>query len=238
MTLIDLLYEERKILSDKILPESEKMEKWQKVFDKIKDLIKSGADVNIKDDHFGYTALMLSYSAKTTQLLIEAGADINARDKNGETALMRASAKGVSDRVKLLINAGADVNAIDDAFGHTALMEASTAGIAQLLINAGADVNLCAKYGWTALEQSVDYGQYEKIKILLAAGADVNARNTWNGKTALMEASGMGRNEIVKLLIESGADVNAQDDEGHNAVWYVKNHTDKRVRRLSLEQPE
>ena len=238
MTVIDLIYEEREILSDKILPESEKRERWQKIVEKIQQLIKSGADVNIKQDGFGYTALMLSYSAKTTQILLEAGAGVNARDKNGETALMWASRQGDVDRVKLLIKSGADVNAIDDAFGHTALMKANTAEVAQLLINAGAEINLCAKYGWTALEQSVDYGQYEKIKILLAAGADVNARNTCDGKTALMEACGRGWKEIVKLLIESGAMVNMQDKEGHNAVWYAQNHTDKRLHHLGSKQPE
>ncbi len=238
MTLIDLLLEERKILSDKILPESEKKEKWQKIVDKIQQLIKSSADVNIKVDGFGYTVLMLSYSAKTTQMLIDAGADVNTRDKNGETALMWASAKGDSERVKLLINAGADVNAIDNVCAHTALMTASTAEIVRLLIEAGADINLSAKSIWTALEQSVYCDQYEKTKILLAAGADVNAKNIQDGKTVLMGASGMGQKEMVKLLIESGADVNAQDNEGHNAVWYAKNHTDKRVFHFGIEQPE
>ena len=147
---------------------------------------------------------------------------------------MWASAQGNVDRVKLLIKSCADVNVVDDVFGSTALMEASTVEITQLLIEAGADINLSAKYGWTALEQSVSHGQYKKVKLLLANGANSNATG-WLGKTALMEASGIGRKEMVKLIVESGADVNAKDNEGHNALWYACNHTDKRVSRLFLE---
>ena len=235
MTLIDLILEERKILSNNILPESETSENWQKIVDKIKLLINAGANVNTKDEHFGYTALMLSYTAQTTQLLINAGAEVNVRDKNGETALLWASAQGATDRVKLLINAGADINAMDDVFGNTSLMRARTPEVAQLLIDAGTDVNLFAKYGWTALEQSVGFGQYEKIKILLAAGANINAKNTLDGKTALMEASGVGQAEIVKLLINAGANVNDKDKEGHNAIWYAQNHADKRVCHFGIQ---
>jgi len=58
--------------------------------------------------------------ADRVRLLIQAGADVHARDKDGRTALMWAARCGDADRVRLLIQAGADVNARDD-FGHTAL---------------------------------------------------------------------------------------------------------------------
>ena len=77
MTLIDAIKEERKILSDPITAQDEKLANWQKVFNKIKDLIKSGADVNRQDEH-GYTALMLAYSTQTAQLLLEAAAPFSA----------------------------------------------------------------------------------------------------------------------------------------------------------------
>jgi ankyrin repeat protein len=72
--------------------------------------------------------------------LIEAGADINAVDKNGITALQRASSWGRSDVVKMLIEAGADVNVVG-VNGRTALYWASYWGyseIVKILKEAGA----------------------------------------------------------------------------------------------------
>ncbi|MCI7698443.1 MAG: ankyrin repeat domain-containing protein [Akkermansia sp.] len=66
---------------------------------------------------------------------------------------------------------------------------------------AGATVNT---YQETALKMAAAEGHTEAVKLLLAAGADVNARDM-NGWTALMEASDYGHTEIVKLLIAAGA---------------------------------
>ena len=68
-------------------------------------------------DTDGQTALMKAYTTEQVRLLIEAGADVNAKDKNGKTALMQAV---FPEQVKLLIEAGADVNAKDNQ-GRTAL---------------------------------------------------------------------------------------------------------------------
>ena len=75
-----------------------------------------------------------------TRALIDAGADINAKDEAGSTALMVASEYGRTEIVKLLIAAGADVN-IKNELGWTALMWASRWGrkeTVKLLIDAGA----------------------------------------------------------------------------------------------------
>jgi hypothetical protein len=80
-------------------------------------------------------------SSEVEQLLHK-GADENAKEKNGDTALIIATRGRNTDIVKLLINAGADVNA-NNNIGDTALIVASRGGkadVVELLIEAGADV--------------------------------------------------------------------------------------------------
>ena len=87
----------------------------------IKKLIKSGVDINKRDDA-GRTALMhasLNSFLMVVKILIAAGADVNLQDKEGRTALMMASTKSI---VMELLNAGIDVN-IRNNEGETVMME-------------------------------------------------------------------------------------------------------------------
>ena len=107
----------------------------------------------------------------------DAGADVDARDDDGWTALMWAAQEGRADAVRLLIGAGADVD-IDDDDGWTALMLAAGEGRAdavRLLIGAGADVNADDDDGWTALMWAAQEGRTDTARLLMDAGADVNA---------------------------------------------------------------
>ena len=90
------------------------------------------------------------------------GANPNARDKYGTTALMRATKVGNVGSVAALLQAGADVNAQDE-WGRTALMGA-----------------LMDNTGWQ--------GNADVVRLLLASGANVNA-TTKDGETALMHAA-------------------------------------------------
>ena len=117
--------------------------------------------------------------------LIKKGAEVNAVDDYGFTALMHASRHGNTKIAKLLINKGADVN-VDDIGGWTALMHASYEGntkIAKLLIDNGADVNANVDdvnanvddviiYGDTSLRIAVENQEIEIIKLLIKAGAE------------------------------------------------------------------
>ena len=108
-----------------------------------------------------------------TRALIDAGADVNIKDKDGSTALMWASDNGHTETVKLLIDAGADVN-IKNKYGRTALMWASRCNrkeTVKLLIDAGADVNAKDEDGWTALIWASRCGHAETVKLLIDAGA-------------------------------------------------------------------
>ena len=133
-------------------------------------------------------------SVKEVRALIRAGADVNAVDKDGKTALMRAVCKGHEEIVKLLLKAGTDVRAADKD-GSTALMGAARWGYEEtvkLLLKAGADVHAADRDGSTALTLAAQWGHVEAVKLLLDAGADVCAADR-EGSTALMGAAQRGR---------------------------------------------
>ena len=105
------------------------------------------------------------------KLLIEKGADIDAKDNDGVTALMYVSRAGDLEIAKYLLENGADINAKDSKWGYTALIYAAeyvNLEIVQFLIESGADVNIKNNDGKTAL----DLVETEEIKkVLRKAGA-------------------------------------------------------------------
>ena len=108
--------------------------------------------------------ILSTKDAAETKLALEVGANANAQDEYGTTALMRAE---TAEQIKALVEAGADINA-KDKYGHTALMKAKTAEQTKLLVEAGADVNIQNKYGETALMKA---DTLEKAKQLVLGGA-------------------------------------------------------------------
>lgn len=108
------------------------------------------------------------------QALLAKGANVNAKDNYGDTALMEASAKGHREVVQVLLDKGADVNA-KTYRGHTALMPASNEGhreVVQALLDKGADVNAKDNDGWTALIYASSKGHHEVAQVLLENGAN------------------------------------------------------------------
>ena len=151
--------------------------------------------------------------------LLEAGADANAEDKNGWTALMAAVAKNNVDCVKVLLEAGADVNA-KDKDGATILMRAVLKGhtdCVKTLLEAGADVNAKIKIGGTALMMAAAFGHADCVKVLLKAGADVNAK-TKDGETALMLAANERHTDCVKALREAVANAKSKEMKGKEKI--------------------
>ncbi len=112
--------------------------------------------------------------------LIEKGADVNAKDYYGVTALMYAALYGHLDIVKYLVEHGADVNA-KNVNGDLALMYASNYGhtdIVKYLVEKGSDVNAKEYFrGVTALMFASREGHFDIVKYLIEHGADVNAKD-------------------------------------------------------------
>ncbi|AGC02287.1 ankyrin repeat protein [Acanthamoeba polyphaga moumouvirus] len=154
--------------------------------------------------------------------------NINAKNENGWTALMIASANTRNDVdieiVKLLLKSGADINSINN-LGETALMICSqysniysTPETVKLLLEYGANPNIKSYQNLTALILSCMYSNTdsnnETVEILLNNGADVNLTCRDN-ISALYISCGITRKysniNTIKLLIKYGADINIQE---------------------------
>lgn len=141
------------------------------------------------------------------------GADVNAPQIDGSTALHWAVDRDDPQMVDLLIRAGARV-AARTREGVAPLQLAATNGSAAVvarLLKAGADPNApLMPSGETALMMAARTGAVDALRVLLEAGASVNARESWGGTTALMWAVSEGHAAAATALIGAGADVNAR----------------------------
>jgi ankyrin repeat protein len=173
-----------------------------------------GANVNtcIYENPLIHIAIKSS-SLKSLKFLIDNGADVNAKNLKGTTALHYATMLSQDDSVKLLIQNKADVNA-KDLKGITALHYATVLSqddSVKLLIQNKADVNAKDLNGATALHYATELGEADSVKLLIQNKADVNAK-TLDGHTPLYFAATDGNSIIVKILIENGGDINANSD--------------------------
>lgn len=147
---------------------------------------------------------------KAVQLLVEHGADINRRDKNGDTALHLTTSETV---LKYLLQKGADINKRNKA-GATPLHAAVSRNrykFCKLLVEKGADINEQNKIGETALHLAVSPGFFEICNYLVEHKADVNVENK-RGETPLHYAILKGNNAVCKYLIDHDADVSVDAD--------------------------
>ena len=142
--------------------------------------------------------------------LIEQGADVNAAQGDGMTALHWAAELGDLEMANMLIQAGANVKAGTRIGHYTPLHLASKAGSAEVvgaLIEAGSDVRVRAtNSGARPLHFAARSGSGAAVAALIGAGADPNAREAQWQQTPLIYAASYGRSEAVRALIAGGAD--------------------------------
>ena len=154
--------------------------------------------------------------------LLQTGADVNAAQVDGTTALHWAAYNDDVETVALLVRAGANVNAVN-RYGVPPLAQACTNGseaIVNRLLEAGADANATMKGGESVLMLAARSGDIETVKVLLARGANPQSRERL-GQTALMWAAAEGHTAIVRALIDAGADINVTLDSGFKAFFFA-----------------
>ncbi len=142
----------------------------------------AGADVNATCRGQGGTPLIsAAYGSNIAliRLLLERGADVNARGEYGRTALMEAARGGSARVVSALLKHGSDIEARDDG-GMTALHNAAaddSPRAIRVLIKAGASVEARDNEGKTPVIHAVHWQRNLPARLLIGNGADVNAKS-------------------------------------------------------------
>ena len=150
----------------------------------------------------------LDGNTKQVRLALENGADVNAANEEGGTALMMAGFNGHGKIVELLLDRGARVDS-RDVLGRTALMYSASGpypDTVRILLEHGADPNISDKSeNFTALMFAAAEGQAEVVRALLRHGASWEKIDA-DGETALDFARSNGHSEVVQLLENTAGD--------------------------------
>ncbi|WP_347958098.1 ankyrin repeat domain-containing protein [Gordonia aichiensis] len=176
----------------------------------VRDLLGRGAQIEARgaDGRTPVVVATKNRAVAAAGALIDAGADVNAKDDMQDSAYLYAGAEGYDDILEMTLRHGADVRSVN-RFGGTALIPAAEHGsvtTVRRLIEAGVDVDHVNTPGWTALQEAVVYGDgsgryQETVRALLDAGADPDIRDA-NGRTVQDNARRLGQNAIVEILQE------------------------------------
>ena len=220
----------------------------------VRSLIDRGADVNAEcKDRKGDSAQVVQWTPLHTAiyedhpdialLLLESGADPEARSSQNQTPLCMASFCGHADVVRSLIDRGADLNAMSWHWMETTAVEGwwtplhaaidkGRPDVALLLLEHGSNPEIRSSQDKTALHvaSSRDCGDII-VPQLISRGADPNAMARSFG-TPLHVSSWFGKPEIARILLEQGANPNTPDYSGRTALHEASENT---IAELLLE---
>jgi ankyrin repeat protein len=200
-------------------------------------LLQAGAKADFADDTGVTPLYLacLNRQGALVERLLQSRANPNAALVSGETVLMTCARTGEAAGVRALLTRGATVNVKEPGHDQTALMWAAAQGhpeAVDALLRGGADVRARSRSyiqtvtsevtqragreelnydvprgGSTAILFAARSGDAESVRLLIAAGADVNDALP-DGASALVVAAHSGNHDVAQLLIEKGADVN------------------------------
>ena len=171
--------------------------------------------------------------------LLRSGADVNAPQSDGLTALHWAADNGDAALAGVLIYAGANLAPLTRNDAYTPMHMAARgghAGVIEQLLEAGADPGVAtSRTGVTPMHLAAKAGSGEAIRALAAGGAEVDARDRQWGQTPLIFAAGFNRLVAVNTLVELGADVSLTEEVLHMPTRYAVDRAARAARNEVLE---
>lgn len=219
-------------------------------YDEVVRLLEQGSALEGKDSKNPLREAVLHDYANIVELLLQHGADVNRLDYYRYSPLLTAAYWNCYQAAQVLVRWNADLNIQESSYGYTAMHTAVYYGhddITKLLIQAGAKVNIQDYSGNTVLHYAANakyvssgmifvaiglpvlalfnryYPEQDTIvKLLIAAGADVNVVNNKN-QTALWNSVENEFYKVTELLLKAHAFVNKRDNEGKTVFDYTQN---------------
>ena len=204
---------------------------------KVQELIEADSTLIEIIDTQGNTPLNLACFDEETwkkqptiaKFLIDAGANVNTKNKFGNTPLHAVCLGSGPDfvLVQLLVANGADINAKNN-HGGTPLNSVVTLGyleVANFMIKHGADVNnYDSVFNSNVLNLAISFNKNDSIaKLLIENGARIDHIDS-DGNTELHLAAMRGFADLIRLLLEKGADIHAVNQKNHTALYYAAKH--------------
>ncbi|KAJ3028519.1 UNVERIFIED_CONTAM: hypothetical protein HDU68_001515 [Siphonaria sp. JEL0065] len=196
----------------------------------VRQLLRAGVSVEIKTTSFKETCLHLAADmgrVEVIELLLENGANADAKDSISMTPLHLAAQHGYLEIVRALVDHGAKVEP-KDSQGQSPFYFAiknEHIPVAEYLASKGATVRCTDAYGQTCAFVATIDGRLESLKFLAKHGVPLDAENPEDGSTPLVYAVSQDLPEVVQYLLENGANKNkarskSEQNAFHRAVNY------------------
>jgi ankyrin repeat protein len=182
-----------------------------------------------EDDHYQATTLLFAAARlgceAEARALLDRGAVIDAKDREGKTALAKAAEADKLPLITLLLERGANVNAraVDGSTPLFYAAEQDRGAVVALLLERGGDPNLPGRKGLRPLAAAAFNGSTESVAELMKFGADPNAVDN-DGSAATVYAAGHGYAPVVALLLQAGVDVNRRYAHDLTALMWAAGH--------------
>lgn len=211
-------------------------------FNRVKELVEDGVDVNYRRYRKDDTALILASHnghKDIVEYLLEKGADVNIRGEDNQTALVCALSEKHYEIAKILIDNDANANLVTSIIIPLRVaIHADQKELVELMLQKGADVNLREWTGGSALLSAIEKKDVEIVKLLLKNGADVNALDYYRDTPLIrcLMAGGEKCTEIAEILIENGAYVNFRREYGTTPLMIAIANGHKKIANILIDK--
>ena len=179
-------------------------------------------------------------SLEITQILLEQGADVNAKSKEGWTALNEAVQKNDLKMAKLLVSYGANLNAqLDSPLGKTTLHIAVKYGnkeMVKMLLENGAEIDAIFSRPETPLYHSLFYNKKENFETLVKFGANVNHIIPPNGNSLLHYAIKKNKLDFAEILLLNGASIETESKNGWTPLHIASKYSNETFVKMLIQK--